>query len=55
MLSVKIDPQVVDPGDTEMLEDLIVAAYREAFEKVSKTSEDELSKFTGGMKLPGLF
>ncbi|MCD4795931.1 MAG: YbaB/EbfC family nucleoid-associated protein [Candidatus Cloacimonetes bacterium] len=54
VLSLKIDPEVVDPNDIEMLEDLIIAAINEAQEKVSKSSEDEMSKLTGGMKIPGL-
>jgi DNA-binding YbaB/EbfC family protein len=53
--SLKIDPEVVDPDDVEMLEDLIVAAFRDALEKVSKSSEDSMSKLTCGMKIPGLF
>jgi nucleoid-associated protein EbfC len=55
VMSVKIDPQVVDPSDVEILEDLIVAALREALDKIGRSSEDELSKLTGGMKIPGLF
>ena len=54
ILSIKIDKEVVDPDDIEMLEDLIIAAINEAHEKVVKSSEDELSKFTGGIKIPGL-
>jgi nucleoid-associated protein EbfC len=55
VLSVKLDPEVVDPDDIEMLEDLIMAATNEAQEKISQTSEQEMSKLTGGMKIPGLF
>lgn len=55
VLSIKIDPEVVDPDDVEMLEDLIIAALNEAQDKVNQTSESELSKLTGGMKIPGLF
>jgi len=55
IVSLKIDPQAVDPEDVEMLEDLIMAAFREAEEKIAKSSEDEMSRFTGGMKIPGLF
>lgn len=55
VLSLKIDPEVVDPDDVEMLEDLIIAALNEAREKVEKTSETEMSKLTGGMKIPGMF
>ena len=55
VLGIKIDPEVVDPDDVEMLEDLIVAAFNEARDKIAKTSESEMSKLTGGMKIPGLF
>ncbi|MCD4650429.1 MAG: YbaB/EbfC family nucleoid-associated protein [Candidatus Cloacimonetes bacterium] len=53
--SLKIDAEVVNPDDIEMLEDLIIAAFREAHEKIASTSEDEMSKLTGGMNIPGLF
>ncbi|HCX72713.1 MAG TPA: YbaB/EbfC family nucleoid-associated protein, partial [Candidatus Cloacimonas sp.] len=39
----------------EMLEDLVIAAINEAQEKISKNSENELGKLTGGMKIPGMF
>ncbi|MDP8219874.1 MAG: YbaB/EbfC family nucleoid-associated protein [Candidatus Stygibacter frigidus] len=56
LLSVKIDKEVVDPADVEMLEDLILAAVNEAHLKVAKSSEEEMSKFVpGNMKIPGLF
>ncbi|MCF7792370.1 MAG: YbaB/EbfC family nucleoid-associated protein [Candidatus Cloacimonetes bacterium] len=55
VLSIKIDPEVVDPDDIEMLEDLIIAALNEAQEKVAQSSENELGKLTGGMKIPGMF
>ena len=56
LLSVKIDPAVVDPDDIEMLEDLIIAAINEAHEKINKNSEEQMSKFIpGNMKIPGLF
>lgn len=56
LLSVKIDKEVVDPDDVEMLEDLIIAAVNEAQNKISKSSEEEMSKFIpGNMKIPGLF
>ncbi len=55
ILSLKIDPEVVDPDDVEMLEDLIIAALNEVREKVDKNSESEMSKLTGGMKIPGMF
>jgi len=54
VLSIKIDQEVVDPDDIEMLEDLVIAAINEAQDKVTRSTEDELSRFTGGMKIPGL-
>ena len=55
ILSVKIDPEVVDPEDVETLEDLIVAAMNEAIKKVESDSAAEMQKITGGMSLPGMF
>ena len=54
---VKLDEEVVDPDDVEMLEDLIVAAVNEVLEKVAEASAAAMSKFTGGMGggMPGLF
>ena len=54
---VKLDEEVVDPDDVEMLEDLIVAAVNEVLEKVDEASAAAMSKFTGGMGggMPGLF
>ncbi len=49
---IKIDPKVVDPGDIEMLEDLIVSAVTNALEVAKKTQNDEMSKLTAGMNLP---
>ena len=53
--SIKIDPEVIDPDDVEMLEDLILAALKDGFEQVAKNSESSMSDITGGMKIPGLF
>ena len=58
ILSVKIDPEVVDPDDVETLEDLIVAAVNEAIKNVETTSAAEMEKITGGLGnlgIPGLF
>lgn len=55
LLSVKIDPEVVDKDDVEMLEDMIVAAINEAFRKVDEMNEQEMKKVTGGVNIPGLF
>ena len=56
ILSVKIDPEVIDPDDAETLEDLIVAAVNEAIKKVEAVSSEEMAKITGSMNLPaGMF
>ncbi len=47
--SVKLDPEVVDPDDIEMLEDLIVAATNEALRKMEEISQTEMAKITGGL------
>lgn len=54
---VKLDEEVVDPDDIEMLEDLIVAAVNEALRKVEEESGAAMSKLTGGMggAIPGMF
>ena len=49
ILKVKLDEEVVDPDDVEMLEDLLVAAVNEALEKVDAETTSAMSKFTGGM------
>lgn len=53
ILSVKIDPEVIDPDDAETLEDLIVAAVNEAIKKVETIYNQEMEKITGGLGLPG--
>lgn len=50
---IRIDPKLADPAETEMLEDLIVAAHADAKAKVEAIMADELSAATGGMELPG--
>ena len=47
--SVKLDPEVVDPDDIEMLEDLIVAATNEALRKMEEISQAQMAKITGGL------
>ena len=51
---LKINPDVVDPDDVEMLEDLIAAAVNSAVAAVDKDSDEEMAKMTGGMNIPGL-
>ncbi|MHB9144045.1 MAG: YbaB/EbfC family nucleoid-associated protein [Symbiobacteriia bacterium] len=53
--SITIKPEAVDPEDVEMLQDLILAAVNEGLRKASEMSATEMSKLTGGMKVPGLF
>ena len=50
-----INPDAVDPEDTEMLEDLITVAVNEAVSNAEKTAEDEMGAITGGLNMPGLF
>lgn len=52
--SVTIDPEVVDPEDVEMLQDLVVAAVNEAVDKLQALQSQLLGGLTGGMKLPGM-
>ena len=52
--SIVIDPEVVDPEDVEMLQDLILAAVNEAMHQVDTVSEEEMNKVTGGLKIPGM-
>lgn len=54
VLQVKIEPQVVDPDDVEMLEDLVVAGVNEALRKAQEMAAAEMGKLTGGLKIPGL-
>jgi hypothetical protein len=55
ILSMTIDPEVVNPDDVEMLQDLIVAAINEAVRKSQEMVAEEIKKFTGGLSIPGLF
>jgi nucleoid-associated protein EbfC len=52
MKATKIDPKLADPSDMEMLEDLIVAAHRDAKSKIDAQTAAEMQKLTGGMQLP---
>jgi DNA-binding YbaB/EbfC family protein len=54
LLSVTIDPDVVDPDDVEMLQDLVLAAVSEALNQAKATAEAKLGRVTGGLKIPGL-
>ena len=50
-----ISPDVVDPDDIEMLQDLVMSAVNEAVRQMDESSNAQMSKITGGMSLPGLF
>jgi hypothetical protein len=52
MRRVKIDPKLADPADMEMLEDLIVAAHRDAKDKIDTQTAAEMQQITGGLQLP---
>lgn len=54
VLEIKISPEVVDPEDVEMLQDLIIAAVNEALRKIEDMTSNELGKLTGGINIPGL-
>ena len=53
--SIKINPDIIDPEDSEMLEDLITVAINEAISNAIKTAEEEMGAITGGLNMPGLF
>lgn len=55
VMAIKIKPEVVDPDDVEMLEDLLVAAVKEAMRKSQEMVAEEMNKITGGIKIPGMF
>jgi DNA-binding YbaB/EbfC family protein len=54
LVSIKIDPEVVNKDDAQMLEDLVLAACNEALRKSRELVQQELGKLTGGLKIPGL-
>jgi len=55
LLSLRIDPEVANPDDVEMLQDLILAAINEALNRSRDMMAQEMAKLTGGMQIPGLF
>jgi DNA-binding YbaB/EbfC family protein len=54
VLSIKIDPEVVDPEDVSMLEDLLLAAISQAMRQANEIKEQELGRVTGGLGIPGM-
>ncbi len=55
LVELEIAPEAVDPNDVDMLQDLVLAAVREALEKARKIQEERMGGLTGGLSLPGLF
>lgn len=55
MKSIEIKPEVVDPDDIEMLQDIIVAGVNEAISTIEKTNNAEMEKITGALNIPGMF
>ena len=53
--SIKINPDIIDPDDAEMIEDLVTVAVNEAIGNAIKTAEEEMGAITGGLNLPGMF
>jgi len=54
IISITIDPEVVEKDDVEMLQDLIVAAVNQSREKVQELQMEQMSGMTGGLNIPGL-
>jgi DNA-binding YbaB/EbfC family protein len=54
LVNLKIEASVVDPEDVEMLQDLVLAAVNEALKKSQDMAQQEMSKLTGGLNIPGL-
>ena len=55
LLSVKIEPDILNADDVDMLQDLVVAAVNEAIERSQQLASDRMGSLTGGLNLPGLF
>lgn len=54
LLSLRIDKQVVDPEDVEMLQDLVVAAVNDGLRRAQEMAAQEMAKIAGGLNIPGL-
>lgn len=55
ILSIDIQPEIVDPDDVETLSDILVAAVNEAIKRVESTNSEEMDKVTKGINMPGMF
>jgi DNA-binding protein, YbaB/EbfC family len=54
-LNIEINPDVVDPDDVEMLQDLVLLACNQALQAVEEVTSDQMKKLTGGLNMPGMF
>ena len=54
IVKVTLKPEVVDPDDVEMLQDLIMVATNEAMRQIEEMSQNEMGKLTGGLSIPGI-
>ena len=54
ILAITIEPEVLDPDDVEMVQDLVMAACNEALRNAQEMVSEEMSKITGGLKVPGM-
>ncbi len=55
VIDIQIKPEVVDPDDIEMLQDLVLSAVNQALRSVDDMQSSQMNKITGGMNIPGLF
>lgn len=55
LVSIKLDPDAVDPDDVETLEDMIIAAVNEGIKKADEMMNERMGAITGGLNIPGLF
>jgi DNA-binding YbaB/EbfC family protein len=55
VISIRIEPEVVNPEDIDMLQDLVLAAVNEGIRKAQEMVSEEMKKLTGGLNIPGLF
>lgn len=55
LIDITIKPEVVDPDDVEMLQDLVLTAVNEALKKAEDDTNNSMGKITGGMNMPGMF
>ena len=55
IVSLDIQPEIVDPDDIETLSDILIAGVNEAIKKVEETNAEEMQKVTGNVSIPGIF